>query len=190
MPERQLHIQIPDGADPEDVLEHVRKLISETFTYDHQPTWSIEESTEAEWVRNRLDEHGMEAVEIGTGKVLEALTEVCPNCDGDDSGGGIDEPPSAMSTCKTCTGGRVSKGLDPGRLDGGELEALHWALNNGVTALRVEARSFPEPATGNRKTLEQAINKLNLPEEATPEAIADESRRNPEGGPGDNTHAR
>ena len=110
MPDRQLHIQIPEGADTDDVLEHVSKLVGEDFTSGYDPRWTIEECSEGTWVRNRLDEHGMEAVEIGTMKVLEALTEVCPDCEGDDSGGGIDEPPSALVSCKTCVGGRVAKG--------------------------------------------------------------------------------
>lgn len=41
--------------------------------------------------------------------ILDALTEVCPACEGDDSGGGFDEPPSAMASCTNCVGGRVAK---------------------------------------------------------------------------------
>lgn len=54
---------------------------------------------------------GQELVTVGTKYMLDQLTEVCPDCEGDDSGGGIDEPPSAMSSCETCVWGRVPKGM-------------------------------------------------------------------------------
>jgi hypothetical protein len=52
-------------------------------------------------VLDHLDCHGMEAVEIGTKALLEALTEVCPNCEGDFSGGGVDEPEPHCDRCST-----------------------------------------------------------------------------------------
>lgn len=65
------------------------------------------------WIADRLSEHGEEAAPIGTREMLEQLTEVCPDCEGDDSGGGYDEPPSALASCTTCVGGRVPKSSTP-----------------------------------------------------------------------------
>jgi hypothetical protein len=42
--------------------------------------------------------------------LLEALTEVCPVCEGDNSGGGIDEPPYACDHCESRT--RIPAGRD------------------------------------------------------------------------------
>lgn len=41
-----------------------------------------------------------------------------------------------------------------------ERGSLMWALESGVSKLKAEARSFPEPATGNRAILERAKTKL------------------------------
>jgi hypothetical protein len=53
-----------------------------------------------------LDEHGDEAVRIGTRQQLEALTSICPTCEDDHSGGGIDEPATGCPN-PACVGGRV-----------------------------------------------------------------------------------
>lgn len=73
------------------------------------PTGPLSDSISPEQVYKALDEHGMEAVEIGTKEQIEKLTTICPECGADDSGGGIDEPPSAISTCTRCVGGRVAQ---------------------------------------------------------------------------------
>lgn len=70
-----------------------------------EPDWTAPSA--ATWLRERLDEHGQEAAPIGTQEQLDRLTKECPECEADDSGGGVDEPPSAMSTCTNCVGGRV-----------------------------------------------------------------------------------
>lgn len=80
-----------------------------------EPDWTA--PSEGTWVRERLDEHGEEAVRIGTKDQLEGLTEECPVCEADDSGGGYDEPPSAMSTCTNCVGGRVAKQPQPKQVE-------------------------------------------------------------------------
>jgi hypothetical protein len=63
--------------------------------------------TAGQWAKHVLAEHGEEAVPVGTKEQIERLTKECPECEADDSGGGVDEPPSAMSTCTNCVGGRV-----------------------------------------------------------------------------------
>jgi hypothetical protein len=72
-----------------------------------EPDWTA--PSEATWVRERLEEHGEEALPVGSKEQLDALTQECPVCEADDSGGGIDEPPSAVSTCTNCVGGRIAK---------------------------------------------------------------------------------
>lgn len=41
-----------------------------------------------------------------------------------------------------------------------ERKAVEWALQNGISALKTEANSYPEPATSNRGHLERGRDKL------------------------------
>jgi hypothetical protein len=87
-----------------------------------------------EWAKHVFDEHGMEAAEIGTKEQIERLTEECPVCEADDSGGGYDEPPSAMSTCTRCVGGRVPAKQNLG--DGGQEEELALRLADVMAVIQ------------------------------------------------------
>jgi hypothetical protein len=62
-----------------------------------------------------LDCHGAESVEIGTKALLEKVSEVCPMCEGDFSGGGVDEPPVRCDNCGTT--GRVPRQPHPEHSD-------------------------------------------------------------------------
>jgi len=129
--------------------------------------------TEWEWARHTLEEHGEEAMPAGTKDQIEKLTEVCPECEGEGGGSGIDEP---TWTCDRCEGlGRVTKAANltqpvpgnsgegpeftvnaPGELspkdhqEVGELVKLAHAkmapgsLAAGVAALRDELRELVE----------------------------------------------
>ena len=143
-----------------DFLISDRKLAEHPSSSDDMPAYTKLDPGE---VRDFLDCHGEEAVSIGTTATLEATTEICPECQGDVSGGGIDEPQPHCDRCELrgrvpkSSGDQLREAMASGKLraaiadiaaDNGDAEDIADQVIEHLVALTDKAPA--DPAGGER----------------------------------------